>query len=256
MANKLTIVQGKTFSDTLRWQKKPFVFKPITGISFASGAPRLTVLGHGVAEQWPVAITRVVGPKQINAKNTPPAQSDYVDATFVNASTIELNSVTPVNDNGVEWPAYESGGFIQYLTPVDLDGMEFRLAFRRSFSDRLNLKCMTGGVSGTTKPTAAGTDGAVVWVETADAATKPWAAGATFTIGDVIDVKAVLWLSSSSGGIVADNANKKIIATISPSVTATLAKQNLVYEYEAQDAGGVVWQVDSGNAVVELEGTP
>ena len=256
MMGKLTIIQGKTFSDTLRWDKKPLVFKAITGISFASGAPRLTVPGHGIAEQWPVAITRVVGPKQINAKSNPPGPKDYVDATFINSSTIELNEVTPATENGAEWPAYGNGGFIQYKTPVDLAGLSFRLAFRRSLSDRLNLKCTVGGIAGTTKPTAAGIDGAVTWVETTDPATKPWAAGATFSINDVIDAKAVLWVSSESGEIVGDNANKKIVTTISPTVTAALAKQNLFYEYEAQDVGGSVRQIDSGTAVVELEGTP
>lgn len=39
MATKLTIIQGKTFSDTLRWQKKLLIFKPITGVSFSSGPP-------------------------------------------------------------------------------------------------------------------------------------------------------------------------------------------------------------------------
>lgn len=75
---RLKIIQGKTFSDTLRWGKKPFVFKAITGISFASGAPRLTVNGHGIAEKWPVAITRVVGPKQINALSGDGEQSDGI----------------------------------------------------------------------------------------------------------------------------------------------------------------------------------
>jgi hypothetical protein len=134
--------------------------------------------------------------------------------------------------------------------------MEIRLAFRRSFADRLNLKCTVGGIAGTTKPTAAGTDGAVTWVETTDPATKPWSAGATFAVNDVIDAKAVLWLSSSSGEIICDNTNKKIVTTVLPAITAALSKQNLVYEYEAKDSGGTVRQIDFGTAVVELEGTP
>lgn len=261
MSYDLTIVQGKTFSDTIRWQKKPLVFKAITGVTFDTGAPRLVVPGHGIAEVWPIAITRVVGPRELNAKNIPPRflkplGGDYVDATFVNSSTLELNSVSPVDDRGNEWAAYVSGGFIQYYTPVDLAGMTFRYVFRRSFSRRLNLKCTTGGTSGASMPTAAGTDGTVVWEETSSPATKPWLAGTVFATNDVVDVKAVLWLSSAGGEIVADNANKKIVATVLPAVTAKLAKQNLVYEVEAQDGSGVIRLVDSGTAVVELEGSP
>jgi len=256
MSGNLTIVQGKTFSDTIRWQKQPLIYKAITGISLAGGSPVLVVPGHGIAEKWPVAVTRVVGPKDINAKNNPPRDADYVDATFVNSSSIELNGVSPVNDRGTEWPAYESGGFIQYYTPVDMAGMVFRFVFRKSFASRLNLKCVTGGTSGASIPTAAGTDGSVVWEETTESATKPWEAGAVFATNDVIDAKAVLWLSSASGEVVADNANKKIVTTVLPAVTAKLAKQNLVYEVEAEDLSGVIRLVDSGTAIVELEGSP
>ena len=253
---RLKIIQGKTFSDTLRWQKKPLVFKQITGVSFASGAPRLTVPGHGIAEVWPVAITRVVGPREINAKSVPPTDDDYIDATFINSSTIELNGVSPVSERGSEWSAYESGGFIQYFTPVDLAGLTFRFVLRKSFAIRLNLSCVTGGTSGATMPTAAGADGSVAWEETEDPATKPWLPGTVVAPGDIIDARAVLWLSSAGGEIVADNANKKIVTTVLPAVTAKLAKQNLVYEVEAQDGSGVIRRVDSGTAVVELEGSP
>ncbi len=258
MATKktLNLVQGKTFTDVVRWMEKPLVFKAISGISFASGAPRLNVLGHGIAEKWPVAITRVIGSAGINAANTPPRDSDYVEATRIDVSTLELNGVSPIGSNGREWSAYESGGFIQYYTPIDLASVDLRFVFRRSLTDRLQLRCATGGTSGAVKPTAPGADNSVVWEETTLPATKPWEPASSYTTGDVIDAKALLWLSSASGEVVADNANKKITTTITPQVTAALAKQSGFYELEAQDAGGAVRLVDSGTFTVSIEATP
>lgn len=126
----IEIVQGKTFSLTLRWETTPIIRKPITAISLASGAPRLTVTGHGMVNGWRGAVTRVVGMKQINAKNSPPKSSDYTPVTVIDADTVELNEVTPCDDNGNEWPAYVSGGFIQYNTPVDLSGQRARMKIK------------------------------------------------------------------------------------------------------------------------------
>lgn len=126
----LEIKQGKTFSGVIRWETEPIIFKPITAISFANGAPRLTVTGHGTPNGHRGAVTRVKGPTQINAKNAPPRDSDYVPALVINENTIELNSVAPYDANGSEWPAYVSGGFWQYNTPVDLAGYTARMKIK------------------------------------------------------------------------------------------------------------------------------
>ena len=126
----LEIKQGKTFSLVLRWETEPIVYKPITAISLASGAPRLTVTGHGTPNGWRGAVTRVKGMTQINAKNSPPRASDFVTATVIDANTIELNSVAPCDDSGTEWPAYVSGGFWQFNTPVDLVGYTARMKIK------------------------------------------------------------------------------------------------------------------------------
>lgn len=126
----LEIKQGKTFSLVIRWETEPIIFKPITAISFANGAPRLTVAGHGTPNGHRGAVTRVKGPTQINAKNSPPRDSDYVPALVIDANTIELNSVAPYDANGSEWPAYVSGGFWQYNTPVDLAGYTARMKIK------------------------------------------------------------------------------------------------------------------------------
>lgn len=126
----LTIQQGKTFSLVIRWETEPIVYKPITDISLAFGAPRLGVPGHGCPAGWRAAVTRVKSPKQINAANNPPKASDYRAVTVIDANTAEFNDMAPFDDNGNEWPAYTEGGFLQYNTPVDLTGYTARMKIK------------------------------------------------------------------------------------------------------------------------------
>lgn len=129
-AKDLIIQQGKTYSLVIRWETEPIVFKPITAISLAAGAPRLTVAGHGCPAGWRAAVTRVKSPKQINAENNPPKASDYRPVTVIDANTVEFNDLAPFDDNGNEWPAYTEGGFLQYNTPVDLTGYTARMKIK------------------------------------------------------------------------------------------------------------------------------
>lgn len=119
----LTILQGSTFSVPVRWMNgDQIIRKPITGISITSGAPRLDVAGHGCPNGWPTAVTLVKGMTPINAKNAEPKGADYRVTTVIDSNTLEYNAVSPVDDNGREWPAYISGGFVQWFAPIDLTG--------------------------------------------------------------------------------------------------------------------------------------
>ena len=131
----LTILQGKTFSLVLRWETSPVVHKAISAISLANGAPRLTVTAHGLTSGWRSAVQRVLGMTPINAKSSPPKDKDYHQVTVIDPNTIELNDVSPVDENGDEWPAYISGGFILYNTPASL----------ASFTARMSIKDKVGG---------------------------------------------------------------------------------------------------------------
>ena len=127
----LDLVRGKTFSLPIRWQEKEiFVAKAISGISTATGFPRLTVPSHGVPQGWNIAVFGVAAPKQVNAKNNPPRDADYTKATVVDANTIELNLVIPVDDNGRDWAAYTSGGFVIYRQPRPLSGATARVKIK------------------------------------------------------------------------------------------------------------------------------
>lgn len=126
----LTIQQGKTFSLVLRWETLPIERKPITGISLTSGAPRLSLSGNGPPNGWRAYVTMVKGMTQLNAENNPPSARDYNICTSIDANTVEFNEVTPVDDNGREWPAWIEGGFLNWNTPVDLTGYTARMKIK------------------------------------------------------------------------------------------------------------------------------
>jgi len=57
--------------------------------------------------------------------------------TVIDADTIELNGILPVDEQGREWPAYTSGGFLDYATPVDMTGYTARMAIRNKVGGTL-----------------------------------------------------------------------------------------------------------------------
>lgn len=132
MATKktLNIVRGKTLRLVIRWETTPVVSKAITAISLASGFPRLAVASHGIPNGWRGYVVSVQGMKQINAENNPPRSSDYKELTVIDANTLELNGIVPIDDSGREWPAYTAGGFVQFNTPKDLTGQTIRVKIK------------------------------------------------------------------------------------------------------------------------------
>lgn len=141
--HNLTIVQGKTFSKTLRWETGPIVYKDITAIT--KDAPvQITAPAHGLVDGQRVAIVSVQGMTQINAKSIPPAETDYHKVTVVDINTITLNDV-----NSSQYSTYKSGGFVQYNTAVNLTGMTARMKIK----DR---------VGGTTLASLTTADGSIV----------------------------------------------------------------------------------------------
>ena len=126
----LEIKQGRTFTLALRWETEPIVRKAISVVSFATGAPRLTVTSHGAPDGWRCALYGIKGPKQLNATNNPPRKTDFTEVTVVDTNTIELNGINPYDEQGNEWPAYISGGFLQYFTPMSLAGQSARMKIK------------------------------------------------------------------------------------------------------------------------------
>lgn len=177
----LTILQGKTFLDILRWEIDPIVRKPITAIDLSTGCPRLTVAGHGLPTGWRVAVYNVDRPKEVNAKNNPPRESDYTPATAIDANTLELNKISAVG-----WKPYTSGGFVQWNTPKDLTGYIVRMKIK----DRVG-----GNVIASTESVDAPLNTITVAVDTAQKTiTRTISATATAALTNragVYDVEAV-----------------------------------------------------------------
>lgn len=199
----LEIKQGKTYSLVLRWETEPIVYKPITAISLANGAPRLTVTGHGTPNGWRGAVTRVKGMTQINAKNSPPRASDFVTATVIDANTIELNSVTPCDDSGTEWSDYTSGGFWQFNTPVDLAGYTARMKIKDKIGGTLLASTEVGDAPLNILSIAIDNAGKTITLSIAATATDD----ITWTKG-VYDIEMV-----SAGGVVTTILSGKVTVT-------------------------------------------
>jgi hypothetical protein len=123
-ASDLVIAQGKTYSKTLRWEAGPIVYKAITGITKAAPA-QITCPDHGVPDGWRVAIVSVKGMTQINSENIPPKTKDFHKATVIDSDTLELNSI-----NAADYKPYQSGGYVQYNTPVDLTDFQARMSIK------------------------------------------------------------------------------------------------------------------------------
>jgi hypothetical protein len=133
MATKkeLEIIRGKTFELDVFWSNRDVIVrKPIAAISYALGAPRLTVTGHGMASGMAGFVTLVDGPDEINEEDpSNPRLTDANVVTVIDQNTVEFNAVTPVRENGDPWDAYVAGGFLCYYAPMDLSGVVARVDF-------------------------------------------------------------------------------------------------------------------------------
>jgi hypothetical protein len=138
MKSEILITRGDTFAMVVLWEDRDVIVrKPITAISLASGAPRLSVAAHGLPAAWRGYCTMVGGMREINAENVPPRDSDFHEVTVINADTIELNGVDPVNDNGRAWSDYTSGGFFNFYAVKDLSSATARMQIRTKIGGAL-----------------------------------------------------------------------------------------------------------------------
>lgn len=136
------ILQGKTWSQVVRWETEPIVYKAITGITQAAPV-RITAAAHGIPDGWRAAVVSVKGMTEINASN-PPKAKDFHPVTVVDVNTVEFNDV-----NAADYKAYVSGGYLQYNTPVSLTGYTARMAIKDKLGGTV-LKSLTTENSGIT----------------------------------------------------------------------------------------------------------
>lgn len=116
----ISILQGKTFGLTIRWESPELVYVPITGI--ARSAPvNITAPGHGAPDGWRGAVTGAKGMVEINAVANSVRDRDYHTLTVVDANTVQFNDT-----NSAGFKQYTSGGHLQFYAPVDLTGYTAR----------------------------------------------------------------------------------------------------------------------------------
>jgi len=133
----LTIIQGKTFEQFVRWESEPFLFTPILGIS--NTAPvRITTGVHGIPDGWRVAVVDAGGLTELNAANNPPKASDFRKATVPDTTHIEFNPLS-----AVEFGTWTAGGYLQWYTPHDLAGYTARLAVKNKAGGTVQLSLTT-----------------------------------------------------------------------------------------------------------------
>ena len=126
MTTDLIIRKGETLVRVVRWEALPYVYSAITGITQAAPAV-VTSAGHGLVTGWRAAVLSAGGMRQINAKHTPPADSEFRKVTKVDASSINFNEV-----DSSRYTAYTSGGFLVSYTPVVLSGYTARMQIRET----------------------------------------------------------------------------------------------------------------------------
>lgn len=124
LKKNFTIEQGRTFSETVRWETEPIVYVPITAMPQAAPL-RVTAAAHGMPDGWRAAIVGAQGMTEFNAQSMPPSSADLRRGTVADEDTVEFNDVSAALAR-----PYTSGGFLAYYTPASLDGLVGRMSIK------------------------------------------------------------------------------------------------------------------------------
>lgn len=133
----IEIQKGSTFEKVILWATSTKSYAAITAITQAAPAV-VTAASHGVPDGWPCKIKSVSGMEEINSDN------NHV-AVLVDANTLRFPSI-----NAVGYDAYESGGVVEFYTPVSMSGFTARMQIRSSISSDTELVELTtenGGIA-------------------------------------------------------------------------------------------------------------
>jgi hypothetical protein len=111
----ITIRKGSSYLLATRWEQSVVRYVPITNVSNTAPVV-ITAPAHGMPDGWRFAVSGIKGGGDaLNAKHAPPKDRDYFEAKVLDEDTIEINAV-----NGAGWPAFVSGGILQFNLPIDL----------------------------------------------------------------------------------------------------------------------------------------
>jgi len=137
----ITIKKGKTFSRVLRPTAPPYIYKAITAIT-QTAPVGIKAIAHGLVNGQYVAVVSVKGMTQING-SVPPKDKDYHMVTVADVDNVTINDI-----NAAEFSAYVSGGYLQFLTPVDMVGCTARRSIKDKIggTELLRLDTTSGGL--------------------------------------------------------------------------------------------------------------
>lgn len=123
------IHKGETYRWTIRPETASLVYVPISTISLTAPVQIGTTGAHGMPDGWRFAVTGAKGLTQLNAavdqETFLPADSDYFQGVVVDPNTIKIDHV-----NATQFPAYTSGGVLQYFLPMNLNACSIRAQIR------------------------------------------------------------------------------------------------------------------------------
>lgn len=140
---KLIARLGASTEISLRIETDNLRFAAISGMS-RSAPLRVTATGHGILDQWAVAIVDAEGMTQLNAADANAIRdSEFHQVTVIDANSIDFNGVSSAG-----FSAYASGGFLAYYAPLDISGYT---------SARMDIKRAVGGPIALSLNTTSGT---------------------------------------------------------------------------------------------------
>ena len=138
MKKDLVITKGKTFAQTVRWETTPYLFAAIAAITNGAPVQITTSTTHNIPDGWRVAVVDAGGLSELNAANNPPKDSDFRQATLVDATKVQFNPLS-----AVAFETYTTGGYLQWFTPHDLSGYTARLDIKNKVGGTVLLSLTT-----------------------------------------------------------------------------------------------------------------
>lgn len=111
---KITITQGATFKQPVRWETGEFTSIRIAAIENTAPVRIITDGPHGIPPGWNVAVVGVRGPTLLNDKANPPR--NFRRAKVINPTTIEFNGFSAA---GLA-PYVPNSGYLQWLSLIHI----------------------------------------------------------------------------------------------------------------------------------------
>jgi len=134
----LTVYQGSTLTEVLRWESSTKSYAVITGISKTAPVV-ITAPGHGIPSEWRVKLSNIGGMIELNTGD------EYHQVSDITTNTFTINSV-----NSTGYKLYTTGGIVEFNTPINLTGYTARMQIRESINNPVvvhELTTANGGIT-------------------------------------------------------------------------------------------------------------